>query len=135
MDLMEGIAATATSLSAAQLQESYSIAVSKKAMDTQEMAAQSMLEMLAQQPTRPRAPTSTLTPDSPQVTETKPRRHKSRRGFASLCVLVCFPFSVILDLQCHPVVPDSGAAGDGELLILAGADGLPVKRTASCSIT
>ena len=51
MDLMEGIAATATSLSAAQLQESYSIAVSKKAMDTQEMAAQTMLEMLAQQPT------------------------------------------------------------------------------------
>lgn len=51
MDLMEGITATATSLSAAQLQESYSIAVSKKAMDTQEMAAQSMLEMLAQQPT------------------------------------------------------------------------------------
>ena len=51
MDLMEGIAATATSLSAAQLQESYSIAVSKKAMDTQEMAAPSMLEMLAQQPT------------------------------------------------------------------------------------
>ena len=42
MDLMEGIAATATSLSAAQLQESYSIAVSKKAMDTQEMAAQSV---------------------------------------------------------------------------------------------
>ena len=51
MALMEGIAAAATSLSAAQLQESYSIAVSKKAMDTQEMAAQSMLEMLAQQPT------------------------------------------------------------------------------------
>lgn len=51
MDLMEGIAATATSLSAAQFQESYSIAVSKKAMDTQELAAQSMLEMLAQQPT------------------------------------------------------------------------------------
>lgn len=51
MDLMEGIAATATSLSAVQLQESYSMAVNKKAMDTQEMAAQSMLEMLAQQPT------------------------------------------------------------------------------------
>lgn len=51
MDLMEGIAATATSLSAAQFQQSYSLAVSKKAMDTQEMAAQSMLEMLAQQPT------------------------------------------------------------------------------------
>ncbi len=50
MDLMQGIAATATSLSAAQFQESYSIAVSKKAMDTQELAAQSMLEMLAQQP-------------------------------------------------------------------------------------
>lgn len=51
MDLMEGIAATATNLSAAQFQESYSIAVSKKAMDTQELASQSMLEMLAQQPT------------------------------------------------------------------------------------
>lgn len=50
MDPMEGIAATATSLSAAQFQQSYSLAVSKKAMDTQEMAAQSMLEMLAQQP-------------------------------------------------------------------------------------
>lgn len=50
MDLMEGVAATATSLSAARLQESYSMAVSRKAMDTQEMAAQSMLEMLAQQP-------------------------------------------------------------------------------------
>ena len=40
MDMMSGIAATATSLSAAQTLQSYSLAVSKKAMDTQEMAAQ-----------------------------------------------------------------------------------------------
>ena len=50
MDMMSGIAATATSLSAAQTLQSYSLAVSKKAMDTQEMAAQAMLEMLGQQP-------------------------------------------------------------------------------------
>ena len=50
MDMMSSIAATATSLSSAQLQQSYSLAVSKKAMDTQEMAAQAMIEMLAQQP-------------------------------------------------------------------------------------
>lgn len=51
MDMMQSIAASATALSAAQFQQSYSLAVSKKAMDTQEMAAQSMIEMLAQQPT------------------------------------------------------------------------------------
>ena len=45
MDMMSGIAATATSLSAAQTLQSYSLAVSKK-----EMAAQAMLEMLGQQP-------------------------------------------------------------------------------------
>ena len=50
MGMMEGISATATSLSAAQLQQSYSISVAKKAMDTQETAAQAMLDMLAQQP-------------------------------------------------------------------------------------
>ena len=50
MDMMSGIAATATSLSAAQTLQSYSLAVSKKAMDTQEMAAKAMLEMLGQQP-------------------------------------------------------------------------------------
>ena len=48
MDMMSGIAATATSLSAAQLQQNYSLAVTKKAMDTQEMQAQAMLEMMAQ---------------------------------------------------------------------------------------
>ena len=51
MGMMDGIAATATSLSAAQLQQSYSISVAKKVMDTQEMAAQAMLDMMAQQPT------------------------------------------------------------------------------------
>lgn len=50
MGMMDGIAATATSLSAVQLQQSYSISVAKKVMDTQEMAAQAMLDMMAQQP-------------------------------------------------------------------------------------
>ena len=50
MNMMDGIAATAVSLSSAQLQQSYSLAVSKKAMDVQELAAQSLMEMLPQQP-------------------------------------------------------------------------------------
>lgn len=50
MDMMASMAATATSLSAAQFQQSYSIAVTKKAMDTQEIQAQAMLEMLNQAP-------------------------------------------------------------------------------------
>lgn len=50
MDMMSSIASAATGLSNAQLMQSYSIAVSKKAMDTQEMAAQAILEMMGQQP-------------------------------------------------------------------------------------
>lgn len=50
MDMVDSIAATATSLSAAQFQQDYSIAVTKKAMDTQELAAQALEQMLAQLP-------------------------------------------------------------------------------------
>ncbi len=50
MSMVDSIAATATSLSAAKLQQSYSLALTKKAMDTQETAAQQLLNMLPQQP-------------------------------------------------------------------------------------
>lgn len=46
MDMMNGIAATAMSLSAAKLSVDYSTAVTKKAMDSQEAAVQQLLEML-----------------------------------------------------------------------------------------
>lgn len=49
MDMMNSIAATATSMSAAQFQQNYSLAVTKKAMDSQELAAQELLSMLPQQ--------------------------------------------------------------------------------------
>ena len=39
MNMMDGIAATASSLASAQLQQSYTLAVSKKAMESQELAA------------------------------------------------------------------------------------------------
>lgn len=48
--MMESIASMATSMSAAQLANSYSIAVTKKIMDTEELAAQELLEMLPAQP-------------------------------------------------------------------------------------
>lgn len=50
MDMMSSMAASATALSAAQFQQSYSLSVTKKAMDTQEIQAQAMLEMLNQAP-------------------------------------------------------------------------------------
>lgn len=50
MDMMTGIAAQATSMNAAQFAQQYAIGVTKKAMETQEMAAQELLEMLPQQP-------------------------------------------------------------------------------------
>ena len=50
MDMMNGIAATAMSLSAAKLSVDYSTAVTKKAMDSQEVAVQQLLEMLPEQP-------------------------------------------------------------------------------------
>ena len=44
MGMMDSIAATATSLSAAQFQQNYSLSLMKKAMNTQELAAQQMLQ-------------------------------------------------------------------------------------------
>ena len=46
MNMMDGIAATASSLASAQLQQSYTLAVSKKAMESQELAVQELLQML-----------------------------------------------------------------------------------------
>lgn len=46
MDMMSSIAATATNMKTAQLQTDYSLAVTKKVMDTQELAAEEMMEML-----------------------------------------------------------------------------------------
>ena len=42
MNMMDGIAATASSLASAQLQQSYTLAVSKKAMESQELAVQEL---------------------------------------------------------------------------------------------
>lgn len=50
MEFMNSIAAMSMSLSAAKLQQSYSISLSKKAMDTQELAVQEMLEMMPETP-------------------------------------------------------------------------------------
>ena len=47
--MMDSIAAAAMSLSAASLQQSYSVAMAKKSMETQEMAAQELLRMLPPQ--------------------------------------------------------------------------------------
>ena len=49
MDFMNSMAAMATSMSAARFQQSYSLSVVKKAMDSQESAVQQMMEMLPQQ--------------------------------------------------------------------------------------
>jgi len=48
--MMESIAGMAMDMSAAQFATSYSISMTKKMMDTQELAAQEMLNMLPQQP-------------------------------------------------------------------------------------
>lgn len=50
MNMMGGIAATASSLASAQLQQSYTLAVSKKAMESQELAVQELLQMLPPPP-------------------------------------------------------------------------------------
>ena len=50
MNTMDGIAATASSLASAQLQQSYTLAVSKKAMESQELAVQELLQMLPPPP-------------------------------------------------------------------------------------
>ncbi len=48
--MMESIAGMSMSMSAAQFESAYSIAMTKKTMDLQEMAGQELLEMLPQQP-------------------------------------------------------------------------------------
>ena len=49
MDLTSSIASASMTLSSVQTQMQYSTAVTKKAMDSQEMALQGLLEMLPQQ--------------------------------------------------------------------------------------
>jgi len=53
MDLANSIAAQSGGLSTAQFALQYSVSVTKKVMDTQELAAQELLEMLPQQPQVP----------------------------------------------------------------------------------
>ncbi len=53
MGMMESIASASMSMSAAQTAQQYSISVTKKVMENQEMAAQGLLEMLPQQPQIP----------------------------------------------------------------------------------
>ncbi len=52
MGMMESISAQSMSMSAAQFAQSYSISIAKKSMETQEMAAQELLEMLPQTPAK-----------------------------------------------------------------------------------
>ncbi len=52
MGMMDGIAAQAMSMKSAEIAQSYSIAMTKKTMDTQELAAQELLEMLPQAPAK-----------------------------------------------------------------------------------
>lgn len=49
--MMDSIASMAMDMSAAQFETAYSLSVEKKVMDTQELAAQEMLQMLP--PTQP----------------------------------------------------------------------------------
>lgn len=50
MDIMSDIAATSMSMHQASLQQDVSLAVTKKVMDTQELAGQEMLRMLPEPP-------------------------------------------------------------------------------------
>ncbi len=54
MDLMSSIASASMSLSSQKLAQQYSVSVAKKAMDSQELAAQELLAMLPQQPQIPK---------------------------------------------------------------------------------
>lgn len=54
--MMEQIAGMAMSMSAAAFAQNYSIAVTKKTMETQELAAQELLNMLPQTPAQMPAP-------------------------------------------------------------------------------
>ncbi len=48
--MMESIASMATSMSAAETAMNYSVAVTKKMMDSEELAAQELLKMLPETP-------------------------------------------------------------------------------------
>ncbi len=50
MDMMNSIASTAMSMSAAKLEQQYSISMQKKAMDVEELALQELQEMLPPSP-------------------------------------------------------------------------------------
>ena len=50
MDLMNSIASSAMSMSAAQLAQNYSMAVTKKAMDVEELALKELTDMLPPSP-------------------------------------------------------------------------------------
>ena len=50
MNIMDSIAATSVSMSAASLQQSVSLAVTKKVMDSQDMALQELTKMLPATP-------------------------------------------------------------------------------------
>lgn len=52
MSMMDSIASASMSLSSMQLQQDYTLSVAKKAMDSQELAAQELLAMLPQQPAK-----------------------------------------------------------------------------------
>ncbi len=50
MDMMSAIAGGATAMSQSQLMQQVSLSLTKKSMDTTEVIAQGLLEMLPQQP-------------------------------------------------------------------------------------
>ena len=50
MDMMNSIASTAMSMSAAKLEQQYSISMQKKAMNVEELALQELQEMLPPSP-------------------------------------------------------------------------------------
>ncbi len=52
MDLMSSIAAQSMEMKASEFQQNYSIAVTKKAMDAEEMAAKAILEMMPSAPAK-----------------------------------------------------------------------------------
>ena len=52
MSMMDSIASASMSLSSMEFQQDYTVSVAKKSMDSQELAAQELLEMLPQQPAK-----------------------------------------------------------------------------------
>lgn len=52
--MMESIAAMSMNMSAAEFAQNYSISVTKKTMESQELAAQELLKMLPEAPAMPK---------------------------------------------------------------------------------